>query len=333
MTDALIRVAAFIGPLAWPSISCGVFAVIAGSVAPALYVRNLSAFAVQFVPAALALCTLSLAGAAIVRRPAAPLSELARTIRRLGAGVLGIAAGMCFGMAAFWTMKFQIPRFVPFYADRALAEMDRMLQFGDPWRWAHFLVPWPAAMPVMLAVYFPGWLISLFGCIALAALHPSDALRSRYLLSLAAIYLGLGIVFAAVGSSVGPLSYDRFLGGDRFTDLILVLKQGDGADYHFFIADRLDAAYTSGAKDILAGISAMPSIHVAVATLNALFLTQIHRWLAIAGWVFVALTMFGSVYFGWQYAVDGYVSVAAVLLFWRLFGVPRHDEQSTDVEW
>jgi hypothetical protein len=27
--------------------------------------------------------------------------------------------------------------------------------------------------------------------------------------------------------------------------------------------------------------------------------------------------MFGSVYFGWHYALDGYVSIVAVLLIWR----------------
>ncbi len=237
---------------------------------------------------------------------------------------------MCIGMAAFWTVKFNIPHAVPFYADPALAEIDRTLHFGDPWRWVHSIMP-AAAMPPMLVVYFPLWLLAFIGCIALAAFHPSDRLRSRYLLSFIATYAVLGTMLAALGASVGPIFYDQFLGEGRFADLILTLKQKPGASYHFFVADRLYAAYVSGAEDVFAGISAMPSIHVAVATLNALFLTQINRWLGVAAWAFAALTLFGSVYFGWHYAVDGYVSAAAVLLFWRLFDAPRRDEQSSDV--
>lgn len=330
MTDAVSGMAESRRPLMWLSISCGACAAIAYFIAPVLYVRNLSAFTLQFLPVAIVLCLLGLLVAGLVRNPTAPLTDFVRTIKRRGAGAFGIAAGMCFGMAAFWTLKSQIPRVVPFYADRALADIDRWLHFGDPWRWAHFLLAEPAYMRLMLVVYFPAWLVGFLGCIALAAFHPSDALRSRYLLSFAATYAGLGTVLAAAAASVGPVFYDRFLDEGRFADLILALKQGDGADYHFFVADRLYAAYASGAEDIFAGISAMPSIHVAVATLNALFLTQINRWLGRAAWAFAALTFFGSVYFGWHYAVDGYVSAVVVLLFWRLFDVPRRNK-SRDV--
>ncbi|GLS34081.1 PAP2 superfamily protein [Mesorhizobium albiziae] len=281
--------------------------------------RNLSAFALQFLPAALVLSALGLLFAAIVQHPAAPLTQLSGVIKRRGRGALGIALVMCIGMAAFWTLKFHIPHVVPFYADPALAEIDRALHFGDPWRWAHSIAP-AAAMGPMLVVYFPLWLLEFFGCIALAAFHPSDRLRFTYLLSFTATYAGLGIVVATLGASVGPIFYDQFFPGEgRFAELIPTLKQSPASSYHFLVADRLYAAYASGAADIFAGISAMPSIHVAVATLNALFLMQISRWLGFAAWAFTALILYGSVYFGWHYAVDGYVSIAAVIAFWKIF--------------
>lgn len=319
MTEAAIRIPASRRPLVWLSIFCGAYASAAFSLAPALYMRNLSAFALQFVPAALVLSASGILLFSIVSRPAAPLTQLAGIIRQRGSGALVIAAVMSIGMAAFWTVKFHIPNLVPFYADPVFAEIDRMLHFGDPWRWVHSIMP-AAAMRPMLVAYFPLWLLAFIGCIALAAFHPNDRLRSRYLLSFAATYAVLGTVLAAFGASVGPIFYDRFLGESRFSELVLTLKQNEGASYHFFVADRLYAAYTSGAEDIFAGISAMPSIHVAVAALNALFLSQISLRLGIAAWAFAALTLLGSVYFGWHYAVDGYVSIAAVLAFWRIFG-------------
>ncbi|UWU17006.1 phosphatase PAP2 family protein (plasmid) [Rhizobium sullae] len=330
MTEVVISVAASRRPMAWLSVSCGVFAIVAFGIAPALYVRNLSAFALQVVPAAAVLSIAVLLAASIIRQPAVPLSHLAGILRRRGGGVLGIAAWMCIGMAAFWTVKFQIPHVVPFYADPALAAIDRALHFGDPWRWAHSFLP-AEAMPSMLIVYFPLWLLAFIGCIALVAFHPSDRLRSRYLLSFAATYVFLGTVVAALGASVGPIFYDRFFDDGRFGDLVATLKQNPGESYLFFVADRLYTAYASGAEDIFAGISAMPSIHVAIATLNALLLAQLSRWLGVVGWTFAALTLFGSIYFGWHYAVDGYVSAAAVFFFWRLFDAPSQNKQSSGV--
>ena len=317
-------------PLAPLSITCSVYAIAAFGLAPALYMRNLSAFAWQFLPEALALALIGLLVTALIRRPAAPLSYLVDILRRRGIGALGISVAMCIGMAAFWTAKLHIPYVVPFYADPALAEIDRILHFGYPWRWVHSILP-TAAMRPMLVVYFPLWLLEFFGCIALAAFHPSDRLRSRYLTSFVVTYAALGTVLAALGASVGPIFYDQFFGEGRFADLVSTLKQTPGADYHFFVADRLYTAYLSGAEDTFAGISAMPSIHVAVATLNALFLMQINRWLGAAGWVLAVLTLLGSVYFGWHYAVDGYVSAAAVFCFWRLVDEPRRNKQPSGV--
>ncbi|TIN21837.1 MAG: hypothetical protein E5Y31_19780 [Mesorhizobium sp.] len=36
--------------------------------------------------------------------------------------------------------------------------------------------------------------------------------------------------------------------------------------------------------------------------------------------MYVALILFGSVYSGWHYAIDGYVSIALVILIWWITG-------------
>ena len=64
----------------------------------------------------------------------------------------------------------------------------------------------------------------------------------------------------------------------------------------------------------------MPSMHVAFAILNALLLSDLNRWAGVVGWIYALGVMYGSVYFGWHYAVDGYVSAAAMLTIWRVAG-------------
>ena len=66
----------------------------------------------------------------------------------------------------------------------------------------------------------------------------------------------------------------------------------------------------------------MPSMHVALAVLNAIFASSLNRWAGILAWARAAAIMFGSVYFGWHYALDGYVSIAAVIIIWRIFSKP-----------
>ena len=65
----------------------------------------------------------------------------------------------------------------------------------------------------------------------------------------------------------------------------------------------------------------MPSIHVAAATLNALLLASLDRRLGLVGLGYAGAILFGSVYFGWHYALDGYVSILGVLAIWRVAGV------------
>ena len=45
----------------------------------------------------------------------------------------------------------------------------------------------------------------------------------------------------------------------------------------------------------------MPSMHVAMAVLNALFLGRLAWWLGALRLAFAAAILFGSVYFGWHY--------------------------------
>ena len=69
------------------------------------------------------------------------------------------------------------------------------------------------------------------------------------------------------------------------------------------------------------GISAFPSVHVAMAVVTSLYLAERSRWLAPVGIAFVAIILFMSVYSGFHYAIDGYASILVVA---TAYGLERH---------
>jgi hypothetical protein len=69
------------------------------------------------------------------------------------------------------------------------------------------------------------------------------------------------------------------------------------------------------------GISAMPSLHVALAVLFACAGFACHR---AAGWAMTAFAFviwFGSVHLGWHYAVDGLIGGALAVVLWKVAGI------------
>jgi TRAP-type C4-dicarboxylate transport system permease small subunit len=78
--------------------------------------------------------------------------------------------------------------------------------------------------------------------------------------------------------------------------------------------------YVSGGTTIGAGISAMPSMHVAGAMLFALLGWRTHRLLGILLSVNVALILVATVHLAWHYALDGYIAVLGTLAIWWATG-------------
>ena len=73
---------------------------------------------------------------------------------------------------------------------------------------------------------------------------------------------------------------------------------------------------TIGQTGLGSGISAFPSVHVALATLNALFAREYSRRLGIVAFAYAALIEVSSVYLGWHYAIDGYAAAIATVLIY-----------------
>ncbi len=257
--------------------------------------------------------------AAFLENPAAPLSGARKIFRTFQLGAAAkIVLVFLLGVVAYNTFKFNIPRLIPFYADPFFANLDDLLHGQQPWRLLHKL-PRGLTSGIVDFFYSVVWFGQWFGILLYVALWNGGARKERYLWALALTTLVVGTVMATALSSVGPIFYDRFYGGYRFDHLADTLEADGPLSVKRFAAYLIET-YDGRAASFGSGISAMPSMHIAIATLNALFLAGFQRSLAIAGWAFLAIMQFGSVYTGWHYAVDGYVSMLVVGLIWWLTG-------------
>ncbi len=220
----------------------------------------------------------------------------------------------------FTLMKTTLPYAVDFWADPLMANLDRLLHLGtDPWVFTHKFSDW-VDLNWAGNIYFGFWLVpALYTPVLLILFDGDEARKRRFFLLYFFVWVGLGNVLALAFMSVGPVFYDRLLGGDSFAPLMAALQTSGVSDSAIGMAqDKLWKIYATGSQEAGSGISAFPSVHIAMVTLLALYLYERSRWLAIIGGAIVALFVFLSVYPGWHYAIDGYFSILAVWLVWLI---------------
>lgn len=222
--------------------------------------------------------------------------------------------------------KSLIPVLTSYRWDPLMAGWDRALHFGH---YPHDLIlPWIESWNLagLMNFSYLAWFLVVFINNGYALFCDRDhARRMRYLWSFILSWVILGIVLATLFASVGPVYYSAFYPGlDNPYDALLAhlnaLYQG-GVDLNVIRMSPvlLEMAQNDRVLD-LNGISAMPSMHVAIAWLVVLYAFCIRRLAGILAFIFFALIQIGSVYLSWHYAIDGYVSVILVSVIWWLAG-------------
>lgn len=245
-----------------------------------------------------------------------------------GPGVALSVAALPALMTTFLLGKLLIPDIQPFSWDERLAELDRELHGGDPWR---LLYPFLGEPEITrgLSLLYSLWFIPMLAAWFVWAIcdHPQ---RMRFLMSYATSWILLGTVAATLLSSAGPIFYADVTGkpgpfGDQVAYLRAVDAEAPLASMR--IRDRLWASYTTGVMHGGSGISAMPSLHVAIMTLCAISSWYVSRRLGIVMTIYAAIIFLGSIHLGWHYAVDGYVAIIGAAAIWMAFGrfAPRPD--------
>ena len=241
-------------------------------------------------------------------------------------------------MTTFLAYKKAIPLFHPFSWDLAFMEADRAVHLGThPWELLQPLFGSLTATVIIDWIYLL-WIRSIPLVIAWQVWNRDRELRAQFLLSYVITAILLGTVMAIWLSSAGPCYYAEVVGGpDPYAPLFAFL--GDVNSAHPLAALRLQELLWQGYMGTgeFFGISAMPSMHVALPVLYVLAGFRTKRWLGWAFVVYLLAILIGSVHLGWHYAIDGYVSIVSVLAIWAIVGqairrmrpsLKRHSEEA-----
>jgi hypothetical protein len=233
-------------------------------------------------------------------------------------------------LQSYTLIKKVISTIKPFTWDEKLRDADNWLHFGtDPWRITHSIFGSDFASFVINLNYHL-WFGVVFGffCWGILA-RQNEKLRAQFLLSAMALWIISGNIVAIYFSSAGPCFFQHlgFDNSDYYQPLMQKLNQSHTAVIaHGWslglpalpLQQTLWADYISSGDMLGGGISAFPSMHVAMAVTVALAASRLYRWLGIFSWLFAFFIQIGSVHLGWHYAVDGYASTLLALFFWKV---------------
>lgn len=239
--------------------------------------------------------------------------------------VLGGALTAAFALPAFFSVfseaKRAIPRWHPYTMDPALAEVDRVLHFGrHPWEILHPILSSPLAVRFLDGIY-EAWYVVVLGVFVWQAWSRDRALRAQFLTAFFLTWALLGSALATLFASGGPVYYGRMTQlPDPYAPLFAHLRSLPQPPMALHLQDALWQAHVRPVDTLAAGIAAMPSLHVAMTVLLAIVGCRTHRVLGIALVGFALATQVGSVYLGWHYAIDGYLSILLVPLIWWAAG-------------
>jgi hypothetical protein len=239
----------------------------------------------------------------------------ARRMASLFAG-MALMIGLMFFQGTFTSMKNALPAFwggFPF--DRQQADIDAWLHFGaEPWAVLHRIAPPEWVLTAVEFNYNVLWFVFCFGMLFFVATSPgADGIRRRYMLLFGFSWVVCGNLLAGLFLSAGPVYYGQVAGDmQRFSGLVAALEPSRWASSASVYQAYLWSLYEQKTAGFGGGISAFPSMHVGLVALNALFIREYSRRLGMVAFAYLAVVQLSSVYLGWHYAIDGYVSIAVV---------------------
>lgn len=219
----------------------------------------------------------------------------------------------------FDVVKQLVPLFGGFRMDGFFARFDYLLFLGhDPWRVTHALLGDPQTR--FIDSIYKGWMLVLMLAPLAVAAFAGARLRAQFFLSWVLCWVLLGSVAAIALASAGPMFLDdmHLPGAAHYIGL---LQANAAAPSAVYTEKYLFDLYSSGQSSIGSGISAAPSMHVAMAFLYVLAAWRWSKWLTPFAIAFFAVILLGSIHLGYHYAADGLISIVGVSLIW--WGVGR----------
>lgn len=235
--------------------------------------------------------------------------------RRLAYFVSGLVLlqSMLVFFGTFTSIKTVLPLLQGgFPYDSLQADIDAALHGGvDPWRLIQTVWGSETIRQVVEWNYNFLWFIVCYGALFFVATSPrARKQRTRYIFAFMLVWIVVGNVLAGIFLSAGPAFYGHVTGDTaRFAEQLRFLAGIEAPGVAAFYQDYLWNAHVSGQPGLGTGISAFPSVHVALVSLNAWFLWLYSRRLGALAFLYVGFVGLSSVYLAWHYAIDGYVGV------------------------
>lgn len=216
-------------------------------------------------------------------------------------------------------IKLMIPLLHPRLFDQQLWSLDRTICFGySPNVFLLTLFSSPPLLRVIDWSYANIFFTSLNIMAIFFASAPERRLRVAFMNSNALLWLTGAWLYVAV-PSLGP-AY-------RFPEVWLPLAPllDRTQTFQRLLMSNYEAVSASlrGARrpiNVLFGVAAFPSLHVAFQTLAFLWMRRLTRWGGIVFGVFACLIFIGSIVTGWHYLIDG---VAGAALAWACYAATR----------
>jgi membrane-associated phospholipid phosphatase len=227
-------------------------------------------------------------------------------------------------MIAFAALKVVIPYIHPFVWDETFMKWDLVLGAGK--------LPWERLQPFLghpsitagLSILYDLWFAAMFATLfSVAFARRNDAKRMQFLLAFSFCWFIAGNVLATIFSSAGPCYYHGVVSGpDPYAAQMAYLRDVSrhGINWSIAVQDLLWNSY-AGHKGPELGISAMPSMHMAIATLLACFGWGAGRTWRVVSMAFAVLIGIGAIHLGWHYASDVIAGAGLTLFFWYAAGL------------
>lgn len=264
-------------------------------------------------------------------RPRRPLAQLLGELRTTFvtpdriAHALPVLLGMLLFGGTFTVLKTSIPLLTSYSWDVTFEQWDRWLHGGvAPWQIVQPVLGLPLVTKVVERIYASWFYVMGVIWVWQAFSQRDNRLRLQFFVTLMLGWILLGNVAATLLASGGPVYYGRITGLlDPFLPLTDYLSDANHA-YPIkvlYIQGYLWDSFVMREFALGAGISAMPSMHVAIATLFALVCWRTKRWVGILMTIYALLIMIGSVHLGWHYAIDGYFGALGMIAIWWIVGI------------